>query len=302
MLTKEIIEKNVEGLGVAQIDALVKLSENDENAVIGARFGEVYRNLDAIIEKSTGVKRDGDEKTYNYMERAGLALKTKLKDAQTEIQRLTDENAKLTSNGDEGLKAKLEQSAKDLAAMQKQFAALQKSNEDMAKKHAAELFGIKVDAEVNTAFNGVKFRSDLPSNIVDMVKAQVSQQIKGMNPEFVDDGKGGKVIVYKDADGAIMRNPDKQLNPYTTSDFVEKGLKQMGVLAAKEQSGGGTQPPTNSKSSVIVDINGARTQTEAYDAIAQSLMAKGIVNGSKEFDEQLQAIWKDNNFQNLPIR
>lgn len=302
MLTKEIIEKNVEGLGVAQIDALVNLSENDENAVIGARFGEVYRNLDAIIEKSTGVKRDGDEKTYNYMERAGLALKAKLKDAQTEIQRLTDENAKLTSNGDEGLKAKLEQSAKDLAAMQKQFTALQKQSEDMAKKHAAELFGIKVDAEVNTAFGGVKFRSDLPSNIVDMVKMQVSQQIKGMNPEFVDDGKGGKVIVYKDADGAIMRNPDKQLNPYTTSDFVEKGLKQMGVLAVKEQSGGGTQPPTNSKSSVVVDINGARTQTEAYDAIAQSLMAKGMVNGSKEFDEQLQAIWKDNNFQNLPIR
>ena len=58
------------GLTDEQITAIETLSRNDEDVVIGARFGEVYRQMDSTIEKATGIKRNGDEKTYNYLERA----------------------------------------------------------------------------------------------------------------------------------------------------------------------------------------------------------------------------------------
>jgi hypothetical protein len=61
MLTIENI-KAVDGINDEQAAKIAELSKADEDKVIGDKFGEVYRNLDSIIEKSTGVKRNGDEK------------------------------------------------------------------------------------------------------------------------------------------------------------------------------------------------------------------------------------------------
>lgn len=43
-----------------------------------------------------------------------------------------------------------------------------------------------------------------------------------MNPEYIDDGKGGKILAFKDETGAIMRNPNNQLNPFGASDLLQK--------------------------------------------------------------------------------
>ena len=79
MLTKETLIANeaLAGLTDEQITAITTLSANDENTVIGQKFGEVYRQMDSTIEKATGIKRDGDEKTYLYLERATRAFADK---------------------------------------------------------------------------------------------------------------------------------------------------------------------------------------------------------------------------------
>ena len=68
MLTREIITANavLAKLTEEEINAIVTLSQNDENAVIGARIGEIYRQMDTTIAEATGVARNGDEKTYLY--------------------------------------------------------------------------------------------------------------------------------------------------------------------------------------------------------------------------------------------
>ena len=85
MLTKETLIANeaLAGLTEDQITAITTLSENDENTVIGQKFGEVYRQMDSTIEKATGIKRDGDEKTYLYLERATKAFADKYADYDT---------------------------------------------------------------------------------------------------------------------------------------------------------------------------------------------------------------------------
>ena len=125
MLTIENI-KAVDGITEEQAAKIAELSKADEDKVIGDKFGEVYRNLDSIIEKSTGVKRNGDEKTYLYMERAANEVRAKATAATKQVEELTATNAKLQKvitdgSQDTETKAKLQQAEKDLAAITKQF-------------------------------------------------------------------------------------------------------------------------------------------------------------------------------------
>lgn len=300
MLTADIIKKNIENISDEDVAKIVELSKNDEDATIGSKFGEVYRNLDSIIEKSTGVKRDGDEKTYFYLERAAKEISTKSNAKDAEIKRLLEENKRLTEKGDDGLKEKLEQANKDLLAVQKEYSKLQKQNEEIERKHQADLFSMQVDNEVKNAFNNVSFKKNISDSIRNLVKNQISEKIKSMQSSFIDDGNGGKIIAYKDNEGAIMRNPDKQLNPYSTFDLVEKELKSLGILASQEQVGTNTTIPRGETSVVRIDVNNAKTQNEAYEAAAAMLMQKGIANGTEQFETEMAKIWKENNFSNLP--
>ena len=77
MLTAELINGNITGLSEEQVSAIVELSRNDENQVIGQRIGEIYRELDNTIAASTGIAREGAEKTYAYLKRSAEALKAR---------------------------------------------------------------------------------------------------------------------------------------------------------------------------------------------------------------------------------
>ena len=102
-----------------------------------------------------------------------------------------------------------------------------------------------------------------------------------MSPEFIDDGKGGQRLVFKDANDAIMRNAEKQLEPYTIGDLLMKELKQMGVLdEGRQATGTGTKTPkvTTTEQGIVIDLTGVRTQTEAQELIAQDVPWIWIVN------------------------
>ena len=78
----------------------------------------------------------------------------------------------------------------------------------------------------------------------------------------------------------------------------------MGILdEGRRQQGGGTKPPTQpgGGSGASVDVSMARTQNEAQEIIAKSLMQQGMVNGSKEFQQAMNEAWQANNIASLPI-
>lgn len=312
-LTREILTANavLSGLTDEQINAITTLSQNDENTVIGQRIGEIYRQMDATIATATGIQRNGDEKTYNYLERATAELAEKAKGVDglnRQITDLTKEKTRLEKviadgAGDAETRKALEQTRKDLAAVTKQFTELKTEYDSAKQQHATELFNVKIDQEIGVATAAIKFKDGFPSSVTGVLLNQAIEKVKGMNPEYIDDGKGGKVLAFKDENGAIMRNPENQLNPYTANDLITKELKGMGVLhEGRQQTGGGTQQPGggNGGSGGTIDISGARTRVEAYDAIAASLMAQGLINGSAEFDKAMSQAWKDNNVASLP--
>lgn len=307
MLTVENI-KAVDGITEEQAAKIAELSKADEDKVIGDKFGEVYRNLDSIIEKSTGVKRNGDEKTYLYMERAANEVRAKATAATKQVEELTATNAKLQKaiadgSQDAETKAKLQQAEKDLAAITKQFNDLKTEYDGAKDKFAKDVFHVKIESEVANALGGVKFKEGLTPTLMAMAKNTVLSKVKESNPDSVDDGNGGKAIVFKDKDGAILRNQDNGLQPITVADIVTKELSAMGVLASKrKQTGSGGNGNNGGGNNTAIDISGATTQTEAYEAIAKTLFAKGLVNGSAEFDAEMQKAWKENNVAKLPQR
>ena len=169
----------------------------------------------------------------------------------------------------------------------------------------AELLGVRIDNVMAGATSGLKFKSEFPQAATDTLLAQAVAKVKAMSPEFIDDGKGGKRLVFKGADGEIQRNPENHLEPFTAEELVRRELRQMGILdEGRQQPGTGTTPPKKQQggtSGAPVDVSMARTQNEAQEIIAQSLMKQGMVNGSKEFQAAMDAAWQENNISALPM-
>lgn len=314
MITNEMLAADaaLSALTDEQKTAIVTMSKNDEEVVIGNRFREVYNQLDATIAKETGIARNGDEKTYLYLERAAKTLAAKANSVDglnTKIGELTKERDKLQKaleeGGDDATKKQLAQAVKDLDAVRKQYDALKADYDTQKSAHEAELMGVRIDNVMAGATSGLKFKSEFPQAATDTLLAQAVEKVKAMSPEFIDDGKGGKRLVFKGTDGEIQRNPENHLEPYTAAELVAKELRQMGILdEGRQQPGTGTTPPKQQQggaSGAPVDVSMARTQNEAQEIIAQSLMKQGLVNGSKEFQKAMDDAWQANNISALPM-
>lgn len=314
MLTREILIANasLSGLSDEQITAITTLSQNDENSVIAKKTGEIYGALDADILEVSGIAKNGTEKTYDYAKRVLGEFKIKADGAsglQSQIDTLTKEKTRLEKAIAEGaadaetVKA-LKQAKADLQSVTKQYTELTTRYETEKANHEKELLGVRIDNALQNASLGLKFKATLPESVTKVLLAQATEKLKGMNPEYIDDGNGGKVLVFQKADGARELNPNNQLKPYTAAELLTRELEAMDVLEKqRKQTGSGTGTPTQGvgDNDITLDVSGARTQREADDIIAKQLMAQGITKGSKEFVDAKTKVWNENKIENLPF-
>ena len=314
-LTNELLKGNAAtaGLSDEQISAIVELSKNDETTVIGQKTGEIYGGLDADILAASGIAKNGTEKTYDYAKRVIGEIKAQAGNAtelQNQVSELTKEKARLEGviakgGADAETKRALEQAKADLANVTSEYATLKTKYDTAQTEHEKALFGMKIDGEFAKATSGLKFKADLPQSVVSVLTEQAVAKVKGMNPEYIDDGNGGKVLAFME-NGTPRRNPENNLRPFTAAELVAKELSTMGVLeTGRKQTGAGSQGGNDGQGSHgTVDLSGARTQDEAHEIIAKQLMAQGKVNGTKEFDDAMAQAWKDNRdaIKALPIR
>lgn len=315
-LTTELLNANAATTGLTddQKAAIVEMSRNDEQSVIGQKTGEIYGGLDADILAASGIAKNGTEKTYDYAKRvigeikgqAGNAaeLQTKLTESEKEVSRLNGIIAK--GGADAETKRALEQAKADLANVTKEYTTLKADYDKANVEHEKAMFDAKISGEFAKATAGIKFKADLPTSVTSVLLEQAVAKVKGMNPEYIDDGNGGKVLAFME-NGTPMRNANNNLKPFTASELVARELQTMGVLeTGRTQTGAGSQggKTVTGGGSGTVDISGAKTQDEAHEIIAKALMAQGKINGSKEFSDAMAAAWKENNdvIKALPVR
>ena len=310
MLTRELLQANtaLAGLSEEQLSAIETLSKNDENTVIGKRIGEVYREMDNTIAKATGIERNGDEKTYLYLERAAKAIADKQNDLGKQVTDLTNEKARLEKviaegQSDNETKKQLEQAKKDVASITKDYTELKTKFDTEKADYEKKVFDVELKYELNAATAGLKLKKDLPEAVTRVILNDTISKIKAMNPEFIDNGEGGKMLAFKGEDGEIRRNKENQLKPFTASELIAAELKTMGVLdEGRNMPGGGTHTPTNTPAGGTMDVSGAKTRVEADELITKSLMAQGLTIGSSAFQEAKNKAWKENNIDKLPMQ
>lgn len=312
MLKKDTIKANavLAALTDDQIAAIEQLSQNDENTVIASKVGEIHRKYDETILKATGIQRSGDEKSYDYLARAGKELKEKSGSSevlQAKITELETEKTRLkgiidSGNVSEEFKTQLQQTKAELADTKTKYNQLQTNLTKKEKEHADALHGMQVDFEIGKATSSLKFKPEIPESASKVLLSQAIGQLKSNKAEFIDDGQGGRKLVFRNAEGAILNNPENQLNPYSASELLLKELKGMGVLdEQKKTTGGGTGAASKDKTcSSHIDISGAKTRVEANDIITKALMQNGLTRGSKEFSDASAEAWKENNVSELP--
>ena len=309
MITADILKANehLAKLTDEQIASIVTLSTNDVNAEIGKKIGELYRQLDTTIDTSTGIARKGDEKTYNYLERAIKELKggmPNVDEMKGKIKTLTDEKTRLEALISEGSKdtetAKLLNQAKaELKSTKDLYIGLQTKFDEQAKTHKSELFGLRVENELTNALNGLKFKAEIPANVTKTFVNAAISKVKGLNPDYVDDVNGGKRLVFRDSNGVAISNPTN-LAPYTAAELLGNELKD--IIAIKGAKGTGTQVDGGGGNNDTVTIGNARTQQEAMTIISKSLCAQGLTAGSKEYQTKLDAAWAENKVKSLPVK
>ena len=316
-LTTELLNANaaLAGLTDEQKNVIVEMSKNDETAVIGQKTGEIYGGLDADILAASGIVKNGAEKTYDYAKRVIGEIKGQAGNAsalQNQLAEMTKEKARLEGiiakgGADAETKRALEQSKADLANVTKEYTELKSKYDNAAADYEKALFGMKIDGEFAKATAGLKFKADLPASVTTVLLDQAVAKVKAMNPEYIDDGNGGKVLAFME-NGTPRRNPENNLRPFTAAELVAKELSTMGVLeTGRVQTGAGSKGGViggQGGSGGTVDISGAKSQDEAHEIIAKQLMAQGKVNGSKEFADAMAEAWKANKdvIKALPVR
>ena len=316
-LTTELLNANaaLAGLTDEQKNVIVEMSKNDETAVIGQKTGEIYGGLDADILAASGIVKNGAEKTYDYAKRVIGEIKGQAGNAsalQNQLAEMTKEKARLEGiiakgGADAETKRALEQSKADLANVTKEYTELKSKYDNAAADYEKALFGMKIDGEFAKATAGLKFKADLPMSVTTVLLDQAVAKVKAMNPEYIDDGNGGKVLAFME-NGTPRRNPENNLRPFTAAELVAKELSTMGVLeTGRVQTGAGSKGGEiggQGGSGGTVDISGAKSQDEAHEIIAKQLMAQGKVNGSKEFADAMAEAWKANKdvIKALPVR
>ena len=303
MLSAELIQGNVTGLSEEQVSALVELSRNDENQVIGQRIGEIYRELDNTIAASTGIAREGAEKTYAYLKRSAEALKAQASsyaDIKARYDELEGKYKTLVENGgSDEMKAELARLQTDLTNTKNALSESLKNAQSAEKKHAKEMLDYRIGAEFETAMGGLKFKPEYSQNMIDVLRREAVGAVKEKYTAAYENG----VLVFRDKDGNVAVNKNDMLKPYGAADLLAEHLRGLGALdeGNKGNGGAGGTGSGSGTGSRLVSIAGAKTRTEADDLIVKDLLAKGLVAGTDAFSAARDAAWRENNVTALPM-
>lgn len=314
MITIEMLNQSesLKGLTDAQKLAITTLSSNDEATVIGTKIGALHGQYDADILSISGISKADGEKTYDYLKRVLGDYKTKLDgtktlSAQLEAQKkkVTELEAKLAAGGsDEAVKQQLKDARHQVTQLQTQLTAKTEELDNAKKDYEKKEKDLQVGFAFTNATAGIKFKADVSEPVRKILLAAAKDEIlaKG-TPDFVDDGKGGKKLVLRDAAGNTLNNPKNNLNPYTIEELVmETSLKDV-IDTGKQQSGGGTKPnPSSDHRTFNLDLSTAKTQQEADIQIENYLLSTGLTRDNVEFGNKALEIRNENNVSNLPIR
>ena len=304
-LTEELLKTNevLQGLTEPQIAAIVTLSKNDEDTVVGGKYRDFLNEFDTAIKETSGVDKTTNEKTSSYLKRVLGEQKTKVDGLNTRIADLEREKGELegkiaSGSGDKDLIASQKATIEKLTG---EYNTLKGEKDQMEADHKAALLDMRIGTELNMALNEIAIKQDANPDIVKVLKDQAVASLRNeTKPTYITDDQGAERLIFKDANGAEMRNKDNGLNFYTAKELLVRELSKYGIVddgkAGGGAGGGGSTPKPRT------NISGARSKREFMEMAENTLHSKGLVYGTKEYQDELDRIVDDNGavFDALP--
>ena len=317
MLTIEMLRQNASltSLTDAQLTAIAEMSKNDENTVIGTKIGALHGQYDSDILSITGIAKNNGEKSYDYAKRvlndyksqigSTATIQAQLANAQKEVQTLKDKLA--AGAGDETLKQQLKDAKAQVTQLQTQLTTKETEFNEAKTKLEGQIKDVHVDYAFQAATGALKFKAGITESVQKILLASAKAEVlaKG-TPDFVDDGKGGKTLVFRGADGNVLNNPTNNLNPFTVQELIMQTSIKDVVDTGKQQPGGGTKPIVTitgaGGGATLLDLSNVKNQLDADKAIESYLLSNGLTRDSAEFAEQSLQLRTENKVNELPIR
>lgn len=300
-LTAEAIKSN---------PALAEVSDEQAAAIaevandaIGKTIGEVHRKYDETILKATGIEREGNEKSYLYLERAGTALRAQAEKATElsgEIETLSAERDRLSGlvekGGDAALKSRLDDANRELGDLKTKFQEAQEQLQSQGAEYESKLTNQRIDLTLQSAASGLNFKKEIPENLIPLAVNEAVNKIKGFDPSFDESGR----LVFKNEDGVIIKNDKAE--PMSASELLKRELASS-LETGRKQTGGGTGGANGSGTGgVSLDISTCKTKQEAYTLISQHLGERGLIKGTTKYaDAQSEIINARADFDSLPL-
>ena len=310
MLTVEILKQNTKlsGLSDEQLNAIATMSQNDENTVIGARIGELHGQYDADVLSVSGITKKSGEKSYDYVKRVLGDYKAKLDASKTLQAQLDAAKAQVEELKAKGTDEAIKQELKDAKTRVEQLKASLQAKETEFTTAKADLEKQVMNAHVDYAFQaataGLKFKDGISESLKSVILSAAKTEVlaKGA-PELIDDGKGGKRLALRGADGNLVNNPKNGLAPYTIQELVMETSLKDAISTAPIHGGGGTGPTPPTDPNLPLDLSGAKTQLEADNMIENYLLTvKGLTRDKAEFGEESLRLRNEAKVAELPLK
>lgn len=324
MLTKEQL-KAVEGLTEDQISAIANLSKADEDRIVGDKFKEFHDRVDGILEKITGKGKPNGVQTTANLEAVLQELSEKasaagnLDQLQSKLQTVERERDDLKKKikegaGDETLKgeiAKLEQRLRDKESEVSTLKQnLTKEKNDLASELETvkgQLTKTQIGKEIDSYLlkQGVKFKDTIPETVLqETLETRRERLLQGITTDQIDNGNGGKITVFRDEKGEILRNPKNAFNPYTAGELYFDRVKDL-IDDGQQKTGAGTKGGNGKTGGLSLDFSSATTQVQANEMIVNHLMeAEGLSKLDPNLAERQKEVYLENKeaIDALPVR
>lgn len=232
---------------------------------IPGKIKEVHDRYDKDVEETFGVKRNQDEKSYDYLKRAGKLKLAEIADLNEKIKK-GDSSGVLTkklADAEEQYKNQLAAKDTEISEIKTKFGQTEKS------------------AAMDRAYAGVRslFKKDLPPLFSRTERAVLDDILK---TAVMKDG----VIYAGNADGSIKKTP--AFVEIKMEDYLKEEFKEV-IETKKITGGGGSGGEGKGKeidpSTITLETFVAPETVKSQDDLMTYMMEIGLQRGSKVFND-----------------